>query len=385
MTKSSVRITDLHVPGSLDGPDAAAFLADCALANLVKEHERGSGDSWLSPQARRVMATSSVYEERSILSAWIPAGDSERLVGRAAVTIPLRDNLRLAEVSIQVHPEVRRRGIGSALYAACLPRIAAASRTTVIGWSDHGWLETDDAAAGTRTEAAQILTPATGSGAIELAAPSASFARKLGFSLEQIERLSVLAVPIPAARLDALTGGRGGASDGYDLTGWHSHCPPDLLEGYAMLRRRMTTEVPQGALDWEEEDWTSERIRLEESELAPEGRELLVTVAREASSGALVGQTVLEYLPAKPDVVFQEDTLVLPGHRGHRLGMRLKLANLERLTAQWPAVRRIYTGNAAENEPMLAINTALGFIPAGCTAIWQKAAAVSDGRGTLRA
>ena len=41
--------------------------------------------------------------------------------------------------------------------------------------------------------------------------------------------------------------------------------------------------------------------------------------------------------------------------------MLVKIRNLRRLLADYPAVERVITFNAAENEHMLAINIALGF------------------------
>ena len=63
----------------------------------------------------------------------------------------------------------------------------------------------------------------------------------------------------------------------------------------------------------------------------------------------------------------------MPGHRGRRLGMLVKAANLRRLTGELPAVRRVDTWNAEENAWMLAINVALGFRPSGGAGEWQLA------------
>ena len=80
---------------------------------------------------------------------------------------------------------------------------------------------------------------------------------------------------------------------------------------------------------------------------------------------------MLELAPSKPWLAEQDDTLVAAGHRGHRLGMLVKIANLRRL-AELPRVERVTTFNAAENEHMLAINVALGFRPAGWDGEWQR-------------
>ena len=65
-------------------------------------------------------------------------------------------------------------------------------------------------------------------------------------------------------------------------------------------------------------------------------------------------------------------TLVHPDHRGHRLGLAVKLANVEALAGCRPSVRRIVTSNAAENTPMIAVNDMMGFEIAGAGWFWQK-------------
>jgi hypothetical protein len=52
--------------------------------------------------------------------------------------------------------------------------------------------------------------------------------------------------------------------------------------------------------------------------------------------------------------------------------MLVKVANLRRAQEKWPRARSVLTWNASENQHMLAINTALGFRPAGYEGEWQK-------------
>ena len=74
---------------------------------------------------------------------------------------------------------------------------------------------------------------------------------------------------------------------------------------------------------------------------------------------------------AQPERAHQGGTLVLREHRGHRLGALMKAAVLRELAAGFPAVRRISTYNSDSNTPMVAVNEALGFRPAGQLSTWS--------------
>jgi hypothetical protein len=71
--------------------------------------------------------------------------------------------------------------------------------------------------------------------------------------------------------------------------------------------------------------------------------------------------------------VQQSGTLVLPAHRGHRLGLAIKVANLRQLQAAIDDTPRLlHTFNAGVNAPMLAVNAQLGFRPVEVEEEWQR-------------
>jgi hypothetical protein len=72
------------------------------------------------------------------------------------------------------------------------------------------------------------------------------------------------------------------------------------------------------------------------------------------------------------DHVDQWGTLVDPAHRGHRLGLAVKCAQLAALSDLVPAKRFIETTNAETNTHMVAINVALGFEIAQVYGDFQK-------------
>lgn len=133
----------------------------------------------------------------------------------------------------------------------------------------------------------------------------------------------------------------------------------------------MSTELPTGGLEIGERRWDAERVRAAEEAIRGAGRTLLTTVAEHVASGELVAFTMLVLPNGKPEVVLQEDTVVHRTHRGRRLGMLIKTANLELLASAEPRARRLHTWNAKENRHMLAINEALGFVDVGVEGAWQ--------------
>ena len=83
--------------------------------------------------------------------------------------------------------------------------------------------------------------------------------------------------------------------------------------------------------------------------------------ARSLASSELAAFTQLAVDPAVPDWGYQELTAVARPHRGHRLGLLVKVAMLELLAEREPQVTQIITGNSGTNEHMIAINAQLGF------------------------
>ena len=63
---------------------------------------------------------------------------------------------------------------------------------------------------------------------------------------------------------------------------------------------------------------------------------------------------------------------MLREHRGHRLGMLLKVANLRTSREAAPGHPSVLTWNAEENRAMLDVNEAVGFVPIGDEGAWRK-------------
>lgn len=132
----------------------------------------------------------------------------------------------------------------------------------------------------------------------------------------------------------------------------------------------MTTDAPMGDLEYEPETWDADRVVENQARHAAQGRRWWTSVAVDAE-GRWVGLSEIGWPSAQPDRLFQWDTIVLREHRGHRLGMALKLATLAAATSAVPQARRVHTWNAEANGPMIALNVALGFEVAEVLGEWQ--------------
>jgi GNAT superfamily N-acetyltransferase len=276
--------------------------------------------------------------------SWAAVDGDGTVVGSAGLVLPQHDNLTMANLIAVVHPEHRRRGLGSELVD--LLEAAALERGRTLFLAETQW------PVGARDESGE------------------DFAAGRGYAGAQTVLRSTLTLPAEDARLGAALAGDG--SDGYVTRTFWDGIPQEWLDGRAELSRRMSTEVPLGDLQLEEESWDADRVAAEYARMAAMGRRVVDTFAVEEASGALVGFTQVQVPRDDPAVAFQQDTLVLPEHRGHGLGLRMKAATARALEQGSPATSAIRTWNADDNTAMLAVNDALGFVRDAFLREWQK-------------
>jgi len=355
-----------------DGADGAASAELAAYAALIRriDLERLGTDELARPLGELLQAFSDdPYRVRVPLGAF----EGGSLVGFAELEWERDDEARTAYVAmLGVAPERRRDGIGSALLAEAERITALAGRPTLVLSADHpaGPVSGSEPAGSDRADRdGDVLRAPQGDATIPAGDAAARFAVAHGYALGQLDRVSVLDVVGRTdefrSRLAALP-----PSAGHRVRTWVDRAPDDLLDSLAAAHERMSVDAPSGAIDYELERWDADRVRDDERRAAATGRTNL-TAAAVASDGSVAGFTVLSLL-ADSAAVEQWDTIVLAAHRGHRLGMRLKLENLLLLQETDAARERIYTWNADENEHMLAINLDLGFRPFALESVWQR-------------
>lgn len=343
-----------------------------AAEKAIERFDFGHTDFVDPAQARSVRLYGS---DDSVALLWAATADGvapddcapEAVVGLASVHLPLKEDLATAHVYIAVRPEVRGRGIARALLDAVTPELQARGRTT---WMSAALVP------GIFATGPDALPAKSGTGAVDRTLPVHRWLIAEGFELEQCERASTLDLgdrKALLARVDALaTQAAASAGPDYEVVGWAGATPEWLRDGAAWLESRMSTDTPAAGLSFEEQRWDAARLQAFEDRRTAAGIRWVSAGVRHRPSGELVALTRLEWPVENPAAVWQETTVVRSDHRGHRLGLLVKSANVPLLLDANPDAARVHTWNASENSYMLAINDALGYVPTGVEGAWQK-------------
>jgi len=98
-----------------------------------------------------------------------------------------------------------------------------------------------------------------------------------------------------------------------------------------------------------------------ENERRVAARNRCFAAAAISPAGELVGYSDVNVSHASTHQGSVGITFVLPGHRGHSLGLAVKLANHRSLVAALPECALVRTTNADSNAHMNAVNERLGY------------------------
>ena len=369
-----VTLTADDAPATLDSPEAWAVHGVALVDQAAQVDARGHADA-ADPAEQRLSQLRHADYVRTVAVVAVEHDDATPpvqppspgdVVGYAWLRALLASNTDAVELELYVRPDRRRRGVGAALWDAAVAVVRAQGRHVVQAWSDVP--QEPPPGPG-------VLTPTSGSGRVPADDAGARFAVARGFGLEQLERMSRLDLPVDPGLLRTFAEAAAEHADGeYRLHTWYGDVPDDALPDLAALESRMMTDAPFGGLDVEADPWDAQRVRTWLDRFAERGQTVLLSAAEHVPTGRLVGFTGLTVsaVPGTPRLNADQDTtIVAPEHRGHRLGMAIKVANLQALAERRPDLRRVITWNAEENGPMLGINVALGFRPDGGFAGWQ--------------
>ena len=262
--------------------------------------------------------------------AWLARDGDGRIRGWYTLTLPSRENTNVAYLEPLVEPAGRRQGAGTGLVRHAAGQAHGCGRN----------LLTTEARQGSAGEA---------------------FCQALGGQPGISEATRVLRPDtIPAGKLAQLRGQAEAATAGYSLLCWDGQVPERYLGQLARLSQAMN-DAPRDAGE-DGQHWDVARVRQDMNRVAAQGLRFYTVAARWDRTGELAGITQLGVDPLRPDCGFQEMTVVAQRHRGHRLGLLIKVAMLDLLARHEPLLERVFTGNADSNRHMLAINDELGFV-----------------------
>ncbi len=287
------------------------------------------GKPWPLWEQSRVALTADNPERGITL---LGAIDGREMVGAGLLTRTLKDNLHAAMAFAWTRPDRRREGIARRV----------ASELEVVAAGD-----------GRTTLQSEAYLPPGGSGVAE------QFAAAMGYAVASRESIKELTLSDYVARRDDLAR-QAAAAAAYRIVTFDTVCPEEHLESYGRLLGMLMDEVPLGDLDLAASEWSAERIREAEQRLADIGRHMQTSMAI-APDGSVAGVSDVRVDDDDPVHGQVGITLVDPAHRGHRLGLALKLATHDLAVATYPELRTVDTSNAEVNTWMNAVNEALGY------------------------
>ncbi len=323
----------------VDPHDLAAVTASVELLNAAQRVDDPDEDPGIPELAARWLEFGWDLDPET---RYLYVGPDGQAVAVLEVDLPRRDNLHLLWGNVIVHPEHRRRGHGTALVAELVRRATEAGRTTI-------WLGTAEDDAGSR-----------------------AFLEAHGFhyASHDARRKQVLS-EVDTAAVDVLHDQATVAASDYVL---ERLVPPHSDELLAQLVEvtEAINDAPMGDLTFEDEVFDVARLRDIESAREGRGDRIYRLAARHRETGVIGGHTLVVVNPLRPERAGQGDTAVHRDHRGHRLGLLLKIEMMRWLAEAEPQITSISTWNHADNRYMIDVNEAIGYRLSRVFAMYER-------------
>ncbi|MGH3658420.1 MAG: GNAT family N-acetyltransferase [Micromonosporaceae bacterium] len=290
------------------------------LINDVLAHDLPDEPPWRIDHLREYLAVN-MPEERRVI--WFAESDGE-VTGSATVLLVGGD---AAVLSLFVHPDARRSGVGRELLMAAAWRANAERRRTLM---------------------------------VEVLADTAvKFFEAYGFGRTMVEvRHRLCLADVDWKRTEQLAGR---LANGYRVEYFPGGPPEELLAPYAKAKLNLR---PHQEIDADQMvTIEASRLRASLSTLRRRGLRAHVAFAIHEPTGDIAGLTELVVPTHRPERADQYDTLVVAAHRGYGLGLAMKARMLLALRDAEPQAVDVQTWQTLEMEQMARVNAVLGFTP----------------------
>ncbi len=314
-------------PVSPDDPGSVAALVE--IHNAAQRVDDPEAFDWLVPAAADELRYGwDLQPEEHFL--YVPDGNGAP-VAALAVDLPKRDNLHLFWLQIVVHPDHRRHGHGTAIMTEALRMAERAGRHTV-------WAETVEDDAGAR-----------------------KFVERFGFGYasHDARRRQPLA-EVDQNQIARLLAEAEAAAADYAVERLLPPVPDTTLQQMVEVTAAIN-DAPMGTLTFEDEVFDLGRLQDIETARERKGLRSYRVIARHRPTGEVGGHTQVVVSPHRPHLGFQADTAVSRAHRGHRLGLLLKIDMMHWLAEAEPQLEVLETWNNADNRFMIGVNELLGY------------------------
>jgi len=314
-------------------PFAGEYEQLIAIQKAIDPDEGSSVEGWR-------FRDESWRHDRYFLERYVVVGPEGKTVGWGQVFhMPWQFHPEKYQMSLDVHPEQQRKGIGSALYEHLLAIVRARNGKA---------LRTDTQE--TRTAALEFLA-------------------RRGF--EEIQRfwesrLDVAAFDVaPFSAADARAEGEGiTITTLADELAAHGESEEVLKAIYEMeLAAFLDVPFADPATPFHYDEWRKDALE------SPNGLKDAYFLAKHGER--YTGVSNMHKNPEHPGVIYQGFTGVIREFRGKGVAMALKLQTVTYARAN--GYREIRTGNNTRNRPMLRINEAMGFTKQPVWVEYEKA------------
>lgn len=265
---------------------------------------------------------------------WYLPGGNGTVAGWYHTDFPDLENVGRSTITLIVHPARRRGGLGTALLRHAVDRVAAKARKTLVGDFRQG-------------------------------SPGEAFALRVGATLgmTDVRRVQDLA-KVPAEELSRLRESAMGGARGYSIARWTGVTPEERIDQVAQVHQALNDSPRSDTV--QPTAWTPERVRGRmNARIARSPMRRYSVAAIHDPTGEMAALTAVSVDPAVPGWGYQQITAVTRPHRGHRLGLLVKVAMLDWLAEAEPRLEHIETWNAGTNQHMIAINESLGYTVTG--------------------